>query len=337
MTITLLKGSDPVLLEDAAVSAVRDAVGEAVRSEVFDEFRGDEYELGEVCLAASTISMFGDRVVAARNLARFSVKELPPLLELLADLPDDVTLVLVWDKPTTPSLRANAVPKKLTDAVKAAGGEIIDTTPPKAGRARGSWLSQQFDAADVSIDGAARARIEDHLGEELGRLPALLELIAAANPGVERVGLTEVQPFLGEGGGVPPWDLTDAIDAGRTAHSVELVRRMIGAGERHPLAIMSSLQTHYDRMLRLDGSGARDEKAAAALLGMKGSTFPAKKALAQCSRLGHERIVRAIRLLAQADLDLKGATGAPGEAVIELLVARLAALGGSAKASKQHH
>lgn len=35
------------------------------------EFSGDDYDLGAVVLAAQTVSMFGDRVVVARNLARY--------------------------------------------------------------------------------------------------------------------------------------------------------------------------------------------------------------------------------------------------------------------------
>ena len=57
---------------------------------------------------------------------------------------------------------------------------------------------------------------------------------------------------------------------------------------------------------------------------MKGSTFPAKKALARRAGSGHDRIVRAIDLLAEADLDLRGGKAWPDELVIEVLVARLA-------------
>ncbi|MEZ5237507.1 MAG: DNA polymerase III subunit delta [Microthrixaceae bacterium] len=326
MTIKLLKGSDPVLLEDAAVEAVRSAVGEADRAEVLEEFRGDDYELGEVCLAATTISMFGERVVVARNLARFSAKEVAPLVELLGDAPSDVTMVLVWDKPLGAGLRANPLPKKLSDAVKAAGGEVVDTTPP-SGRGRSSWFTEQFESAEVELDASARALIEQTLGEDVGRLPALLELLAAAHPGGEPMGAREVAPLLGDAGGVPPWDLTDAIDRGDTAGAVDLVRRMVAAGGRHPLQVMVTLQTHFERMLRLDGSGIRSDKEAAAALGMKGSTFPAKKALERSRQLGHDRLARATQMLAKADLELRGATANPPELVIELLVARLAALG----------
>ena len=80
-------------------------------------------------------------------------------------------------------------------------------------------------------------------------------------------------------------------------------------------------------MLTSRWGGAADEKQAAALLGLTGSTFPAKKALAQARRLGHDDAARAISLLAEADLALKGAIEWPEELVLEVLVARLSRLG----------
>jgi DNA polymerase-3 subunit delta len=101
---------------------------------------------------------------------------------------------------------------------------------------------------------------------------------------------------------------------------------MMEGGGRHPLVIMATLHTHYTRMLRLDGAQAADEAAAAKLLGLTGSTFPARKALAQARRLGPAGVHRAISLLAGADLALKGAIDWSGELVLEVLVARLSRL-----------
>jgi DNA polymerase III subunit delta len=78
--------------------------------------------------------------------------------------------------------------------------------------------------------------------------------------------------------------------------------------------------------LALDGADVRTEKDAAALLGMKGSTFPARKALETARRLGSDRIAQAVQLVARADLDLRGARAWPPELVLEVLVARLARL-----------
>jgi DNA polymerase III subunit delta len=276
------------------------------------------------------VSMFGDRVVVARNLARFATADVEALAALVADPPPDVDIVLVWDKAVTAGARANPVPKKLADAVKAGGGEVRECGLP-GGKARQGWLDAQFEAAPVRLDRQARQLLESTLGDDLNRLGGILEVLAAAHPeGGGALTATDVQPFLGAAGGVPPWDLTDAIDAGRTAEAVALARRMMGGGERHPLQVMVTIQSHFERMLRLDGAAVGDEKAAAALLGMKGSTFPAKKALAQSQRLGSARLARATELLAQADVQLRGATGLPADAVLELLVARLGALSAAA-------
>jgi DNA polymerase-3 subunit delta len=100
------------------------------------------------------------------------------------------------------------------------------------------------------------------------------------------------------------------------------------AGGRHSLQVLATLHAHYARLLRLDGSGIRDEKAAAAALGIKGSTFPAKKALVEGQRMGSARVQRSIALLAAADLDVRGATAVPDDATLEVLVARLTRLHG---------
>jgi DNA polymerase-3 subunit delta len=51
--------------------------------------------------------------------------------------------------------------------------------------------------------------------------------------------------------------------------------------------------------------------------------FPARKAFDQYRVLGGGGVTRAIGLLAQADLDLRGAKDWPDELVMEVLVARL--------------
>ena len=66
-------------------------------------------------------------------------------------------------------------------------------------------------------------------------------------------------------------------------------------------------------------------KAAAAAMGIKPG-FPAKKALDQYRKMGAAQVNRAISLLAQADLDLRGAKEWPDALVMEVLVARLSRL-----------
>ena len=135
----------------------------------------------------------------------------------------------------------------------------------------------------------------------------------------------DIEPFLGEAGGVPPWELSDAIDKGDTAGALRALERMMAGGDRHPLQVMAILHGHYARLLALDGSGASDEASAAAAMGIKPG-FPARKALDQYRRMGGAKVVRAVGLLAQADLDLRGAKDWPESLVMEVLVARLSRL-----------
>ncbi len=129
---------------------------------------------------------------------------------------------------------------------------------------------------------------------------------------------------MGEEGGAPPWELTDALDNGDVATAVRAARRLLGPGGRHPFQLLAMLHKHFGAMLRLDGRGVTDPGEAASLLGM--SPYPARKVLVQARRLGTDRIARAVSLVADADLDLRGVVDWPEELVIEVLVARLAQL-----------
>jgi DNA polymerase-3 subunit delta len=172
-------------------------------------------------------------------------------------------------------------------------------------------------------------RVAGWLGDDIGRLDGILATLVSTYGTNRRLTATDVEPFLGEAGGVPPWDFTDAVDAGETTKALTLLTRMTGAGDRHPLQVMAVLHNHYGRLARLDGVDAGSEAAAADAMGIKPG-FPAKKALANYQRLGGGGIQRAIQLLAQADLDLRGERDLPNDLVMEVLVARLSRLGATA-------
>ncbi|HKY14533.1 MAG TPA: hypothetical protein VJM33_06375, partial [Microthrixaceae bacterium] len=198
--------------------------------------------------------------------------------------------------------------------------------PPRQAKARTTWLAARLGESGVRFDASAKAMIEERLGEDVQRVGGLVTLVDSSFPSGSTVSAADIGPLLGAAGSVPPWELTDAIERGDVKGAITKLQRMTGAGDRHPLQIMATLQTHYERLLRLDGSGVGSETEAAHLLGMKGSTFPAKKALDAARRMGSERIATAVRLLAKADVDLRGATAQSAEVVMEVAVGRLARL-----------
>jgi len=216
------------------------------------------------------------------------------------------------------------IAKKLADAVKVVG-TVTSTAPPTRARDRAGWIADHLAAAGLRLDDRATALLADRLGEDVGRLDGIATTLVATFGTGRALTVDDVEPFLGEGGGVPPWDFTDAIDRGDTAAALTMLGRMVHGGGRHPLQVMAVLHNHYAAIAKLDGVDARTEQDAMTATGIK-SPFPARKALQNYRRLGGSGVKRAFELLAQADLDLRGGRDLPDETVIEVLVARLSKL-----------
>jgi DNA polymerase III subunit delta len=318
MSTHLLTGDDEVLLSAAALELVHRLVGADDRSLMVDEFDGDTYEVRSLVDAAQTPPFLTERrVVVGRGVGRFTADDVAPLVAYLADPLPTTELVLVAG--------GGRMAKSLTDAVRAGGGHVLATGAPSNKKDRSQWIDEQLAAADVRLDVGAAQLVGDWLGEDAGRLRAVLETLVSAYGTGRRLSAVEVAPFLGDGGGVPPWDLTDAIDRGDVLGALRVLSRMTKAGDRHALQVMAILHGHYVRLLKLDGATARTEQDAATLLGVK-SGFQARKALDQYRRLGGPGVTRAIHLLADADLDVRGVRDLPNDVVMEILVARLARL-----------
>lgn len=322
----LLQGDDPGLLSQALTALLArlasagddgpasvEEYGEPARG----ESRRDEPAAVVLALEACRTLPFlsSRRVVVLRDTTALDAAQVKQVVAYLAEPVDTTALILVHP--------GKSAPAPLVKAVRAVG-TVVDAVPAAAGRARSQWFADHLRAAPVRLAPTAAAQLEEHLGEDLARLEGILATLHATFGDSTPIGSAELEPFLGSAGGVAPWDLTDAIDAGDVPRAISALHRMLEAGERHPLQVLATLHRHFGAMLRLDGSGASDEASAAALTGMR--PFPAKKALAQSRKLGHERIARAIALLAGADLELRGGLGWPPDLVLEVLVARLARL-----------
>ncbi|MGA8726767.1 MAG: DNA polymerase III subunit delta [Acidimicrobiales bacterium] len=317
--VYLVKGDDPSLVAQAAHVLTERLVGERDPSLVVEEFGGpsvDRLDVGAVLDACTTPPFLVDRrVVVVREAGQLTAADASRLVAYLTDPLESTSLVLVAG--------GGAVPPSLSKAVGKAG-EVVDTSVG-TGRARSQWLAVHLREGPVRLEAPAAARLGEHLGEDMGRLAGLLDTLAAAYGEGATVPLSDLEPFLGAAGSVAPWELTDAIDAGDTRGALGVLRRMLAAGGSPALVVLASLHRHYRQLLRLDGSGATSADQAAELLGLR-STFPAGKALTVSRKMSTSSIARAIRLLAQADLEVRGTTALPGELVLEVLVARLSRL-----------
>jgi DNA polymerase-3 subunit delta len=273
-------------------------------------------ELGPVLEACTTPPFLADRrIVSVRHAHLIDAGQLKRLAAYLEDPLATSVLVLSSDDKPAPAALAKLVRK---------AGTVIDTEVRTGARARGEWFDAHLRRAPVRLRADARALLVDNLGDDLSRLPGLLATLASAYGSGATIDADELEPFLGEAGEVAPWALTDAIDAGDIDGALTVLHRLLAGGDRHALQVLAVLHRHFGSMLRLDGAGVDDEQGAAATLGM--SPFPASKILRQGRELGHDRVARAILLLAAADLDLRGLSEMPPGTILEVLVARLAQL-----------
>lgn len=343
MTTYLVQGADPVLRDREVQRVVDDLLDGADRSFALDDHtlaskrrasdgsdeRADEDadDTGSVELPAFTAIttalssppfMTPSRVVVVREIGNLSSEQGKWLAQWISDPLDGVHLVLVAGGGRTPAALDKAC-KANANIVGPAAEQTSDV------------LQRELKDAQVKLAPDAAARVASHLGDDAGRIPELVELWQSAYGEEAVLDLTEIEPYLGELGTAGRFDLANAVDRGDVPKALETLHRLMHATSAaqpkplHPMQIMATLVYHYQRLLRLDDPSIVTKEHAAQALGMKsagGARFP----LEASKRLGSDGLREALRLLAQAELDLRGASGVDEQTVMEVLIARLAAL-----------
>jgi DNA polymerase-3 subunit delta len=327
VAVILVTGSDERLIADGVAAQVDRLVGDGDRDTMLQtrDLTGLPVEDREAAISAAldalrTPSLFGgDRVVVVRGLHEATADEAAPLVEYASSPAPDGHLVM--------GAGPKALPKKVLDGLKGAGATLLNTAPPSKRRELVAWFDDHFTEAGLKVEGQVVEACVDWLGEDIARLPSLIEVLAATYGRNRKLTVADVEPFLGDKGGTKPWTLTDAVDKGDFSAALGALRRMLATGEYHPLQVMALLHRHYATMLRLDAVEVRtkeDAKVAAKV----NNDFVAGKLLDTQRRLGARAVSGAVRLLARADVDLRGRRDLPEELVLELLVGRLCQLSG---------
>jgi DNA polymerase-3 subunit delta len=344
VTVTLVQGSDPSLRDREVQRLVDELLGGDDRSFALDDHTlagrrragdaaeseddGDEgggegsTELPAFAALATALQsppfMTAARVVVVRDIGNATAEQAQWLAAWIADPLDGVHLVLVGG--------GGRVPSALDKAIKA-NAQVVGP----GSESTTDVLQQELRDAHLKIEPAAVKHIASRLGDDAGRVPELVELLHSTYGDDASLTLDDVAQYLGELGTAGRYDLTNAIDRGDVGAALETLHRLLTATSAaqpkplHPMQVMATLVYQYLRLFRLDDPNVVTKEHAAAVLGMKsagGARFPLESA----KRLGTEGLREAIDLLAQAELDLRGAGGLDDRVVIEVLVARLAAL-----------
>lgn len=325
--VVCVVGTDPTMVYDALHNVIISALGELDPSFALQDFTakdvtssGVESVVPRVLEALNTPPFLAERrVVVIRDAQSLVAEEIGALSDWMTEPAPGIVLVL-------------AIVGTKTHKLVKASSEVIEVNVGSRSSERVSFVETKLAEYRVGVDHSTAQRIAEQVGDDVARVDALARTLQAIY-GSAPLNFSHIEPYLGDAGDVPEWDLTDAIDRGDSTRSIVVARRMLDSKGRAGLQIVNMLQRHYLRMARLEGSGARGADDAAALLGVK--SFPAGKSLQMSQRLGAARISTAVHWITEADAALKGAVSYGGKdlntdmdatelTVIEILVARLA-------------
>jgi DNA polymerase-3 subunit delta len=318
MAVYLISG-DETLISLEMTSLVDRLVGNNDRSMMVDDFDCAEssFSMGPVADALTTMSLFMDsKVVVVRHLQELDAGFVDVFVSAIDACIPEVDVVLTV---------TGKLPKAISDACKRAKAQTIGATVVSGQKERISWVEERLVEAGFSYAPDVARIISAWFGGDHARVSGLIATLTSAYGQGAKLSRTDVEVFLGEAGRVAPWDLTDAVDAGDAKKALEMLHRMMI--DSHPMQILALLANRYAQMMKIDGRGVRTADDAVAILG--GKAFTAKKVLEQYQRLGSAGISKAMDLIATADVDLRGGKDWPPEMVMEVLVARLARLGGT--------
>ena len=318
--VILVKGDDEAVVASELRIVLEALIGTRDATLVVEEHGdGGAGKVNEVLDVATAVDAFTTapflmdrRIVVLRDVGRVNADGAKQLLDSMAQAPETCFLVMAqW---------RGKMPVGLTKAVNA-HGELIDVAVSQ-GAAKKKYLSEHLKSAPVRLNAAAAAALAEHLGEDLGRLGGLLDTLAQAYGDGVTIDPAMLEPFLGARGNVPIYELTGKIEDGKVGESLNTLTRLMGPGGTSAHQVVALLDKYFTRVARLDGSGVRSGDEAAELLGV--SSFPGKKLFALSKKMDHEKIVKALNLIGDADLDLKGMSGLSEQAIAEVLVTRLA-------------
>lgn len=294
-------------------------VGDEDRSMMVDNFDCAEtsFSVGAVVDALTTMSLFMERkVVVVRHVHELDASMIDSFVTAIDACIPEVDLVMTV---------TGKLAKSIADAAKRAKAQTIGATVVSGQKERISWVEERLVEAGFTYSPEVARIIAAWFGSDHARIAGLIATLTSAYGEGAKLTRSDVEVFLGDAGSVAPWDLTDAIDAGDANKALQMLHRMMI--DSHPMQILALLANRYAQMMKIDGRGVRTAEDAVVILG--GKPYTAKKVLEQYQRLGSAGISRAVSLLANADVDLRGGKDWPPEMVMEVLVARLARLGGA--------
>lgn len=323
----LVAGEEQSLVDRALALISSRILAEAGSSDfALTRLDGRSCSAAEVEAAARTASLFGGRrLVVLRDAQLLRPKEQDKLVVYLkAPVPTTSLVVVVRgaDPATRDPKQAKAAKaaKKFKKAVEAGKGLVVTCPRPKA-RDLPRLAEQALSEADLGADRDGLYALVEAIGEDLGALWQAVEKLRLYKGGQGQVSARDVADVVADTRTQSVFELTDAVAEGDLVKALKGVRRLVRDGES-PLAVLGHLVRHFRNLARVQALASRGQPVDAIRQALGLHPFVVKKSLQQSRRFKPAGLTQRLKLLAEADLALKGG-GLPDPLALEVLIRSL--------------
>ncbi len=256
-----------------------------------------EYAAGQLELAASP-SLFGEaKLIEVSGLSSMNEDFLTDATTYLSSTVPDVTVVLHHD--------GGARGKKLLDAIKAGGAPVVECQPLKKDAEKVEFVNREFRDARRSIEPGGAQALVAAVGSSLSELAAACSQLLSDTEGT--VGPDVVERYYGGRVEATAFKVADAALAGRGSLALSTLRHALATGV-DPVPLVAALAMKLRTVAKV--AGARGSSAQLAReFGM--APWQVDNAKRDGSGWTPEALTRAVRVTADADVQVKGAARDP--------------------------
>jgi DNA polymerase III subunit delta len=250
----------------------------------------------EVAAALATLSFdTGTRYLLVDAAQSWKAAQLEPLEAAMGEMPPETVLVLI--------VRGKPL-KQLVKAVERAGGEARDYAAPKPWQLP-KWVVERGREEGLQVDPDAAKELVSLAGTSQQRLAREVEKLALAVHPSTKVAAADVARLAAGEAGPGVYDLVDSLIAGDTRATLAQANA-ITAREGQPGALiwrMAQRLREVHRVAALLDAGVPEQKAGEAV---SRQPWLAKKIVARAKTADRAALERAICVLAELEIDLRG-------------------------------
>jgi DNA polymerase III subunit delta len=314
--VTLIMGTEDLLVDRFVASIVASARALDPQADV-QKFEPATLEPGSLRLATSP-SLFGERtVVVVRRAHELTDDVTAELVEVIGDeTAPDVHLVVCHEGAAN---RGKAV----LEAARSAGAVEREALPIKRFAERLAFVQGEFRAGRRRVsENAAKALIES-IGDDVRELASACAQLLADTQGA--VDVADVRRYYEGRADVTSFAVADRAVEGRTAEALELLRHALTSGVA-PVLVTSALASQLRSIVMV---GAAPRGLSGGDLARHAGLPPWKVDVVRRQLRGWtgDGLAGAIRAVAVADADVKGAAGDAAYALERAVVAVASAHG----------